>query len=189
MKKILFTIILLFSMGSIWGQESKFSLGINGGIGTEPDNSIVWGLVSRYNITQSFRVAPEFNLSFREVEFVTRQEDWTNWTGSINLHYLFSYKSISAYPIIGIIFTNGKDRIRSYGGGADVYTQSIKVLRLGGTMGAGLEYNFLNNFYINGEARYSILHRVWNQNQFMSMEGSSKNLNNFGLSVGVGYKF
>lgn len=173
---------------NLWAQESKFSIGINSGIGTEPDNSPVWGIVARYNITNTFRVAPEFNISFREVEFVTRQEKWTNWAGNIDLNYLFSYKNISIYPIVGISFTNGMDKIRSLPNNSSSHI-SMKVLRLGGNAGAGIEYTFMKNLFINAEAKYYILHRIWNQEQFMTTDGSNKNLGNFRLLIGAGYKF
>lgn len=184
--KNFFIIIMLLLSFNVWGQESRFSIGINGGIGTEPDNSVVWGVVARYNITNEFRIAPEFNLSFREVEFVTSQEEWTNWIGSINLHYLFNYKNVSLYPIAGISFTNGKDKIKPIPNNS---SNSMKILRLGGVIGVGLEYNLLKKVYINTEVKYSMLHRVWNQEQFMTTEGSPKNMNNFGLFIGLGYKF
>lgn len=189
MKKILFVLLLMSSI-SIWGQDSKFSLGINAGIGTEPDNSLVWGLVARYKITKSFRIAPEFNMAFRKVDLA--EDKWVNWIGNINIHYIFSYKNVSLYPIAGISFTNGKDIERSSsmsGLSMSTFNYSVNTLRLGGSFGGGIEYNFLDRFYINGEARYSILHRIWTENQYATIAYDEKNLRSFGLSAGIGYKF
>lgn len=189
MKKILFVLLLMSSI-SIWGQDSKFSLGINTGIGTEPDNSLVWSLVGRYNITKSFRIAPELNMAFREVDLA--EDKWINWTGNINLHYLLSYKNFSLYPIVGVTFTNGKDMTSStsmVGLSVNSSNSSKNTLRFGGNFGAGLEFNLLNRFYINGEAKYSILHRVWTENEYQEVQFDRKNLINFGLSAGIGYKF
>jgi opacity protein-like surface antigen len=185
MKKVIVILILLLSGAFLlYGQESKFSLGINSGIGTEPDNSYVWGVVAGYNITNTLRIVPEFNLSFRENDFVNDRKKWTNYTGSIYLHYLFRYKRISFYPLAGVSFTNGKDRVTSLG-----YFNTMKVFRIGGSFGGGIEYNFLRKFYVNGEARYSILHRIWKAEGPIAPVGSEKNLNNFGILLGIGYKF
>lgn len=185
MKKVIVILILLLSATFLlYGQESKFSLGINGGIGTEPDDSYVWGVVAGYNITNMLRIVPGFNLSFRENDFVNYRRKWTNYTGSINLHYLFRYKRTSVYPLAGVSFTNGKDRVTSLGN-----FNTMKVFRIGGTFGGGIEYNFLRKFYVNGEARYSILHRVWKAEGLIAPAGLEKNLNNFGILFGIGYRF
>lgn len=191
MKKILFVLLLMSSI-SIWGQDSKFSLGINTGIGSDPDPSLVWGLVGRYNVTKSFRISPEFNLAFREVDFVTSKEKWVNWTGNINLHYLLSYKNVSLYPIVGVAFTNGKDEERSVsmnGLSVNSSSYSINTLRLGGNFGGGLEFKFLHRFYINGEVKYTVLYRVWDEVKFATSERLGTKLEVLGLSAGIGYKF
>ncbi|MFV0419356.1 MAG: outer membrane protein [Dysgonomonas sp.] len=182
--------IAIITTAAAFSQESKFSLGITGGIGTEFEERPYFGFSLHYTLNDRLRLAPEFGVALMNFDYVTKKENWTSFQGNINLHYLFNFNKLSVYPLVGITAMNWNDRAYNYYNpyGSSNSTAKKSVARIGANAGAGLQYNFPCKIYVNAEGKYSSLWRT--KKDFIGYSGGTpQRMNNFMITAGIGYNF
>jgi opacity protein-like surface antigen len=185
--KIAAIFALLLCCLSVTSQENKFSLGVNAGVGTELDGSPIYGVVFQYKIGNHFRLVPEVGVSFQNNPD-DYMEDWVHYQFNLNVHYLFHLNKLNIYPLAGFVIGNWHDRITSLSwmNLGSVYPD--KIVRSGANFGVGIQYHFFNKIYIDAESKYSFLWRM-SDNNGTGINSSANRLNNFVLTLGVGYLF
>ena len=171
MKRLVLSLLTVFTLcGSVWAQQGEKSIGVNLGYGSGSlHKSFKLGAEFRYGITNSIRVAPSFDYFFKS-------DGIGLWSINANAHYLFDIKSVDGlkvYPVIGLTFlgTTGagtekevdmgdewNDYYPDYDEDIDnIGDDSGNVTRLGGNIGAGIQYPVLSNLDLGFEIKYQFI--------------------------------
>ena len=191
-KMILCTICVCSLSTCVYAQKGEMSIGGTCTFASEPGGTTMWGASYRYNISNPLRLSTEFGIAqaiFRPGLY--EEKEWLNWMGNLNLHYLFSYKNISTYPIGGISLSNSQDEIYTHyimGTNHSSFTSLSQSIRLGVTSGVGLEFR-LKCFYINGEIKYNYSKGVWSGDDYYGQKKEQHSGHTISLSAGVGFVF
>ncbi|MDR2951549.1 MAG: outer membrane beta-barrel protein [Dysgonomonas sp.] len=142
MKKILSSIILLvaFSLG-MHAQTGTKALMPKLGYQTE-FKRFALGVEGRYFVTENVRIAPG-------VTFLFPKNSMTGFDADINVHYVFPIQEgLSVYPFLGGAMLNNH---WSLDGG------SRNTTDFGMNVGAGAQYDVMENGYVNIEFKYTFV--------------------------------
>lgn len=165
-KLLLFVVCMVTALGASAqiGQGEK-SLIIEGGAKSNPGRFML-GVQGRYNIIDHVRIAPE-------ALFVFPKDKVTGLDVNVNVHYVFGLdqlvQDLSVYPLVGLSMQNG--RYSGYTIGNEKHGAS-GATEWGFNLGGGVGYEINSESFLNLELKYVF-----------------GNADNFGVSVGYGFKF
>ena len=143
MKKYFLAIMLaVASVVSASAADFGTSLGVNFLYGSKKSQKGI-GVNYKINFTDNFRVSPEFQYYFSNDNFKT-------WDANANLEYTFPImESCNVYPIVGFSYSHWTEKMKVPGldRAANIYD------RIGGNLGAGIEYYVSERVVIAAEVR------------------------------------
>lgn len=140
MKRILFSLLLVFVTLTVSAQQGTQSVGFNVGYAFDSNNATL-GLDYRYNITDSWRLAPSMTM-------LVKNDGLSAFALDMNAHYVFPIaEMVGFYPLAGLSLSfwdfAGYDATRfgaNLGLGAEVYATSNV------TVGLEVKYNIISDF-------------------------------------------
>ena len=186
MKKLFFTLLIAAVSVCAFAQKGQKAVGLNLSYGSEIENLGI-GIKGQYNFTDALRSEVSFDYFFKK-------NGCSMWDINVNAHYLFSLsEKVKVYPLAGLTYTNwifdnvmdDYDNDYDYDYDDDIaYAPkrskkdsdeggSSSTGKFGINLGGGIQYNFTDKVFLNGEIKYQIIN----------------NFNQLVFGVGVGYKF
>ncbi len=160
MKKIISIACMMLISTTMFAQSGKFSAGINLNYGLHSDfKNFGGGIKLQYEFIENVRAEVSGN-------YFLKKDDCTMWDANLNLQYVFHVgDKLGIYPLAGLTVLGVKvdipsTEIPSYNiggmhiGGGTVGGGSADDTKIGGNIGAGIEYYLSDKFKVNAEAKY-----------------------------------
>lgn len=147
MKKFFLTLVLALA-GVVLASAADFgtSLGANFVYASKHSQKGI-GINYKINFTDNFRVSPEFQYFFSNNKFKA-------WDANANLEYTIPIiENCNVYPLVGFSYSHWTERVNV----PNVDKAANTYDRIGGNLGAGIEYYVSSNIAINAEIRAQIM--------------------------------
>ena len=147
MKKFFLTLVLALA-GVVLASAADFgtSLGANFVYASKHSQKGI-GINYKINFTENFRVSPEFQYFFSNNKFKA-------WDANANLEYTIPIiENCNVYPLAGFSYSHWTERMNV----PNVDKAANTYDRIGGNLGAGIEYYVSSNIAINAEIRAQIM--------------------------------
>ena len=147
MKKLFLTLVLALA-GVVLASAADFgtSLGANFVYASKHSQKGI-GINYKINFTDNFRVSPEFQYFFSNNKFKA-------WDANANLEYTIPIiENCNVYPLVGFSYSHWTERMNV----PNVDKAANTYDRIGGNLGAGIEYYVSSNIAINAEIRAQIM--------------------------------
>ena len=147
MKKFFLTLVLALA-GVVLASAADFgtSLGANFVYASKHSQKGI-GINYKINFTENLRVSPEFQYFFSN-------DRYKAWDANANLEYTFPvFENCNVYPLAGLSYSHWTERVNLDGADKSVNVDD----RIGGNLGAGIEYNVSSTIVINAEVRAQII--------------------------------
>lgn len=147
MKKYFLTLVLALA-GVVLASAADFgtSLGANFVYASKHSQKGI-GINYKINFTDNFRVSPEFQYFFSNNKFKA-------WDANANLEYTIPIiENCNVYPLVGFSYSHWTQRMNV----PNVDKAANTYDRIGGNLGAGIEYYVSSNIAINAEIRAQIM--------------------------------
>lgn len=147
MKKFFLTLVLALA-GVVLASAADFgtSLGANFVYASKHSQKGI-GINYKINFTDNFRVSPEFQYFFSNNKFKA-------WDANANLEYTIPIiENCNVYPLVGFSYSHWTERMNV----PNVDKAANTYDRIGGNLGAGIEYYVSSNIAINAEIRAQIM--------------------------------
>ncbi len=147
MKKYFLTLVLALA-GVVLASAADFgtSLGANFVYASKHSQKGI-GINYKINFTDNFRVSPEFQYFFSNNKFKA-------WDANANLEYTIPIiENCNVYPLVGFSYSHWTERMNV----PNVDKAANTYDRIGGNLGAGIEYYVSSNIAINAEIRAQIM--------------------------------
>ena len=147
MKKFFLTLVLALA-GVVLASAADFgtSLGANFVYASKHSQKGI-GINYKINFTDNFRVSPEFQYFFSNNKFKA-------WDANANLEYTIPIiENCNVYPLVGFSYSHWTQRMNV----PNVDKAANTYDRIGGNLGAGIEYYVSSNIAINAEIRAQIM--------------------------------
>ena len=146
MKKYFLAVMLaVASIVSASATDFGTSLGVNFLYGSKHSQKGI-GVNYKINFSENFRISPEFQYYFSNNHFKA-------WDANANLEYTFPImERCNVYPIVGFSYSHWTERVNMPGVDKAANTDD----RIGGNLGAGIEYYVSDNVAIAAEVRAQI---------------------------------
>lgn len=141
MKKLLLTLVLIASAFSLSAQSGTQSVMPKFGYQTEYKRFSL-GAEYRYFFTDNIRVAPGFAVQFPK-------NDLWGFDIDVNVHYVLPIQNgLAIYPLVGVGMLN-------YHANKDEPIKDYNKTNFAFNLGAGVQYDVLDNGYLNFEFKYA----------------------------------
>lgn len=167
MKRLLMILAFLTTIAGLNAQtaKEKNSFVMNMGYQTEFQR---FGLQAqgRYTLCSKLRLAPD-------VTFYFPKDQITGLDINVNFHYLFPWKKITVYPLMGIgLQTNfyANSRLESNDGVVNLFNDTGSDFAF--NVGGGITYPLSKRCYLNAESKFMIGYK-----------------HNFAIMLGYGHRF
>ena len=137
MKRILFAIVLMFVTLTVSAQQGTQSVGFNVGYAFDSNNATL-ALDYRYNITESWRLAPSMTM-------LVKNDGLSAFALDLNAHYVFPVaEMVGFYPLAGLSLS-----FWDFAG--------YNSTRFGANIGLGAEVYATSNITVGLEVKYNII--------------------------------
>lgn len=144
MKKLFFVICMMLMSVATFAQQGKMTIGIHGDYMIDSPKNFGIGANVGYEVINNVRGVAEFNYFFKK-------EGTGLWNVDVNAEYLFKVgDAFTVYPLAGITL------LGTTGEGSES--------KLGLNLGAGVEYQLMENLALKAEYNYKT---QWNGNSFL----------------------
>lgn len=161
MKKLFITMcVALLSMGAMAQEKGSFAIGLQGGAsftkikleGLKIDETVTRGFAgafAQYNFTNAFRAE-------LEGDYLFKKNHVSSFLVGVNLHYLINISDeFKFYPLAGYALTFNKSEAYSVTTERGTISHDSENDTDGGIqVGAGLQYNLGDNYFIKAEYKY-----------------------------------
>ncbi len=107
------------------------------------------GVNYKINLTDNFRVSPELQYFFSN-------DNMKTWDANVNLEYTFKlFEDCNVYPIVGFTYSHWTMEIPQVN-----YDKAVNTWdKIGGNIGAGIEYDVTSKIAIMAEVRGQIMEK------------------------------
>lgn len=138
MKKLLMIACMMLASTSMFAEQGKCTLGINGAYMLDDPNNIGIGVNAGYEVIDNLRGVAEFN-------YFLKKDNVSYWNVELNAEYLFNFGALTVYPLAGVDLLGRNVSVGGY---------SSNDSKLGLNLGAGVEYNISPSLAIKAEYNY-----------------------------------
>lgn len=152
MKKLFFVICMMLVSAASFAQQGKMTVGIHGDYMIDSPKNFGIGANIGYEVINNVRGVAEFNYFFKK-------DHVSFWNVEVNAEYLFKLAdgAFTLYPLAGIDLL---------GQSVDLGGSTQSDSKLGLNLGAGVEYQLMENLALKAEYNYKTQGDGWSLLKF-----------------------